>query len=199
MSENAQTNANPRCLACDYNLNGIEGDVCPECGLKIRWDLVNSEFRSRGSARAESVASGLAILIGTGALFLSALQLMSAQENMLVVHKVFHWATLLTVAGHAIAVVSLLPDGLRTPSAPVRVNIMLVIAIMQLVSAVVSLTQPITSGIPFPYRLLALTPGASLLAVVALIGRGMAERETLRDAAVRYSQRLRDKQAKHNL
>jgi hypothetical protein len=44
-------NAALRCLNCDYNLTGLTGAVCPECGGTIDWDVVycDPELRRRGS------------------------------------------------------------------------------------------------------------------------------------------------------
>ncbi len=39
------------CLNCGYNLTGLTGAVCPECGSRVDWDLLRSdpELRRRGS------------------------------------------------------------------------------------------------------------------------------------------------------
>ena len=37
----------PFCIQCDYNLAGLTGDICPECGWQIDWALAALDEEGR--------------------------------------------------------------------------------------------------------------------------------------------------------
>lgn len=39
--------ATPFCIQCEYNLTGLTGDVCPECGVQIDWVLAALDEEGR--------------------------------------------------------------------------------------------------------------------------------------------------------
>ncbi|MEM6459476.1 MAG: hypothetical protein AAF710_08815 [Planctomycetota bacterium] len=55
------------CPSCDYNLRGLTGDVCPECGVGLRLRVGLAEPRVLGLIVAVGGASSLA---GIGAFFI---------------------------------------------------------------------------------------------------------------------------------
>ncbi len=199
MTEAPQTDVGRRCLECDYNLTAITTSRCPECGWVIDWDLVDSVQTSKRYKPEESVAAALALGVGVSSALASGIQLWVSPSNQMRFHDIFYWPTLLSAAGHGIALLGLVPRGLRFPSASTRVRVMLTLAILQIVAGAIVAVDLTAAGGLVRYRLAALAPGTTLLLILALTGRNMRQRELVRDAIARQSRIRRDKQADDNL
>jgi len=62
MSAEHRPTAAPTCVRCDYNLTGLPGNTCPECGWCIDWRLAALDKEQRRSGTPAHRATGWRVL-----------------------------------------------------------------------------------------------------------------------------------------